>query len=60
MVVSSRRAKVVWSSANDLKERLAATTTITGDKLKLKLNKRSKTKHAPNLYNSDQTTYCKE
>ena len=58
MVVSSRRAKVVWSSANDLKERLAATTTITGDKLKL--NKRSKTKHAPNLYNSDQTTYCTE
>ena len=31
-VVSSRRAKVVLSSVNDSKERLAVTTAIRGDK----------------------------
>ena len=31
-VVSSRRAQVVWSIANDSKERLAVTTATRGDK----------------------------
>ena len=67
-VVSSRRAKVVWSYANDSKERLAVTPTIRGDEETSrkwwKLCLSSITCVKPNRYwtytKGEKTTYCTE